>query len=240
LTVAVGWLGLDAVVTLVRRNWGRLLVLFCGVLLPMAIFAALAEDVAAIQRFWWDEPVLTWLHGLATPTLDLTMVWVSRIAMWWCLVPVDLSVVGVLLWRRRWSRATFFALAVGGAGLLNVTTKQLFGRERPALWPSIAPATGFSFPSGHAMGSVATVAAFAVLLWKTPARWAVILGGSAWAVLVSASRAYLGVHYPSDLLAAWAASLAWVFGLAWVFHVGSWDRLRATEVSPRKPLPSPE
>lgn len=214
--------GLNAVVSLLRRYWARLVALFFGVLLPLLIFASLAEDVVKHKKFWWDEPVLAWLHQNATPTLDSLMVSVSLVGMWWGLVPFDLAVVALLLHRKRWALATFFSLAVGGAGLLNVLTKQLFARQRPALWPSIAPAQSFSFPSGHAMGSAAAVAASVVLLWPTRARWPVVVGGSLWVLLVSTSRAYLGVHYPSDLVAAWVASLAWVCGLAWVFHVRSW------------------
>jgi membrane-associated phospholipid phosphatase len=217
--VRQGW---SSVVTLVRRHWGRLVALFFGVLLPLGIFAALAEDVVERKKFWWDEPVLRWLHAQATPALDTVMVWISRLGIWWGLVPFDVAVVLVLLVRRRWGRATFFALAVAGAGLLDVLTKEIFGRERPTLWPSIAPAQSFSFPSGHAMGSAAAVAASAVLLWRTRARWPVVIGGTAWVLLVSGSRAYLGVHYPSDLAAAWVAALAWVCGLAWVFHVRAW------------------
>lgn len=216
--------GLSSIIRLLSGKWERVVLLFCGVLLPLAVFAGLAEDVAERVKFRWDEPILRWLHAGASPLLDSAMVFVSLLGMWWGLVPFELWLTGRLLLRRQWNRAVFFALAVGGAGLLNLATKQIFGRERPALWLSIAPAQSFSFPSGHAMGSAAAVAATAVLVWRTPARWAVVILGSCWVLLVSASRAYLGVHYPSDLVAAWVASLAWVSGLAWLFHVFSWSR----------------
>jgi membrane-associated phospholipid phosphatase len=210
--------------TFFQNNGLRILLLFVGVLIPLAIFAALADDVVERSNFWWDEPVLRWLHRHASPGTDSAMVLVSQVGMWWGLVPFDIGLSAFLLGRRQWTRALFFILAVAGAGLLNVLTKQALGRERPALWLSIAPAQSFSFPSGHAMGSSAAVAACAVLLWRTRARWPVIVLGTGWVLLVSASRAYLGVHYPSDLVAAWLASLAWVCGLAWLFHVLSWSR----------------
>lgn len=207
-----------------KDNWLKVLLLFLGVLLPLAIFARLADDLVERGSFPWDEPVLRWLHAHASPGLDSAMVLVSQVGMWWGLVPFDIGLSALLLSRRQWTRGTFFILSVGGAGLLNVLTKEVFGRERPALWLSIAPAQSFSFPSGHAMGSSAAVAASAVLVWRTRARWPVIVIGTAWVLLVSGSRAYLGVHYPSDLVAAWLASLAWVCGLAWLFHVLSWSR----------------
>jgi membrane-associated phospholipid phosphatase len=230
--------GLGAILRLIGRNGGRLLALFFGVLLPLMIFTSLAEDVVKHKKFWWDDPVLNWFHEHASPTLDVVMVRVSQLGMWWGLVPFDLAVLATLLARRRWARATFFGLAVAGAGLLNIITKQVFARERPSLWPSIAPALSFSFPSGHAMGSAATVTASVVLTWNTRARWPVLVTGSAWVLLVSSSRAYLGVHYPSDLVAAWVASLAWVTGLAWLFHVLSWDSRGnpGAEVASEQPL----
>lgn len=215
---------IQTVASLFKRNWTRVLLLFLGVLVPLAVFGALAEDVAEHEDFRWDVPLLEWLHSHASPTLDSVMVLVSRLGMWWGLIPFDLAVIAFLLVRRQSARAMFFALAVGGAGLLNVLTKALFGRARPALWVSIAPAQDFSFPSGHAMGSAAAVVASTVLLWRSAARWPVTLAGAAWILVVSASRAYLGVHYPSDLVAAWLASLAWVCGLTWVFHALSWSR----------------
>src|SRR5271167_405491 len=168
------------VLILFKDNWAKVLLLFLGVFLPLAIFADLADDVVKRGNFAWDEPVLRWLHAHASPGLDSAMVLVSEVGMWWGLVPFDLSLSAFLLGRRQWTRGIFFILAVGGAGLLNVLTKEVFGRERPALWLSVAPAQNFSFPSGHAMGSSAAVAASAVLVWRTRARWPVIVIGTAW------------------------------------------------------------
>jgi undecaprenyl-diphosphatase len=133
-------------------------------------------------------------------------------------VPVDLSVALWLLLRRRLHAALFFALAVGGAGLLNQVTKWLFGRERPKLWPSLAPEATFSFPSGHAMGAMALVTALVLLLWESHWRYPALALGSLFVLCVSVSRLYLGVHYPSDILAGWLAALAWVMGLHYLLY----------------------
>jgi undecaprenyl-diphosphatase len=63
------------------------------------------------------------------------------------------------------------------------------------------------------MSSMALAVAVAVLAWRTRYRWAAVLGGAAFTGVVSASRPYLGVHYPTDVLGAWLATLAWVLGL---------------------------
>ena len=128
---------------------------------------------------------------------------------------------GVSFLRSHWKRLLllFAGIALGGSALLNLGAKQLFARERPSLWESIHPETTFSFPSGHAMGSMTLAAVLVLLAWRTRWRWWVAVPALAFALLVGASRVYLGVHFPSDILAGWAAACAWVV-LAYllVFH----------------------
>lgn len=199
------------------HRW-RLLLLFVGVLAPLYLFGELAEDVLDQQAFFFDEPLLLFFYRNATPTLDAIMLFFSLIGYQIGVVPIDIGVALLLLWRRRWGDALFWILAVGGAALLNLAAKAAFGRVRPDLWMSIAPETTYSFPSGHAMGSMALAAALAVLLWPTRWRSLAIVGGALFTVLVGVSRVYLGVHYPSDILAGWAASLAWVIGVSVVLY----------------------
>jgi membrane-associated phospholipid phosphatase len=72
------------------------------------------------------------------------------------------------------------------------------------------------------MSTMAVVAALTFLLWKTRWRWIALALGAVFVLMVSLSRVYWGVHYPSDILAGWAASLAWVAGVRMMF-----DRRRA-------------
>ena len=115
-----------------------------------------------------------------------------------------------LLWLRHWRDVVFVVLAFGGAEITNVLLKALFARARPHLWPALSVETSFGFPSGHAAGSVALAAIVAILLWNTHWRVPGLLIGVLFVCLVSLSRLYLGVHYPSDVLAGAAASLTWV------------------------------
>jgi membrane-associated phospholipid phosphatase len=95
--------------------------------------------------------------------------------------------------RARWRRAT---LVVGTAYAANQAVKLAVRRPRPQLWdlpPLVATPTQLSFPSAHAATSFAAVRAFAGLLPAAPLRSA--------ALAMAASRAYLGVHYPSDIVA---------------------------------------
>lgn len=208
-------------VPLARAHALRLVLLFAGVLAPLVVFGMLAEEVAEREAFPFDRPLLDAAHRIAGPGLDAAMRLVSLVGYAWGVVPATAGVLLCLLAWRRWRAAVFFGVATLGSALLNLGAKAVFARPRPALWPSIAPELTWSFPSAHAMGSMALVAALAVLAWPTRARVPVLVLGGAFVVAVGVSRVYLGVHYPSDVLAGWAAALGWVMGTAAVLHPSS-------------------
>jgi membrane-associated phospholipid phosphatase len=203
--------------TIVEHRW-QLLLLFVLVLLPLYGFGELAEEVVQQEAFGWDDPILLFVHNLGSPALDAFMLFMSRVGYQWGVLPLDVAVFVYFVIRRRRYDALFFGLAVGGAALLNVGAKLLFGRARPELWLSIAPEYDFSFPSGHAMGSMALAAALVVLLWATRWRYVAFVVGAVFVLLIGLSRIYLGVHYPSDILAGWAAAFAWVMGISSVLY----------------------
>ncbi|WP_081974640.1 phosphatase PAP2 family protein [Novilysobacter arseniciresistens] len=192
-----------------QRHGGRLLLVFVGLLLPMWGFAELADEIRESEPLAFDEPLLLWARSLAGPGMDRWLVAVTDAGYLYGVVPADvLLVVALLLWRRL-PEATFAAIALAGSALLNVGTKLLFARERPSLWESIAPEVTYSFPSGHAMGSATLAWVLVLLAWRTRWRWPVLLLVAPFVVLVGFSRVYLGVHYPSDILAGWAAASVW-------------------------------
>ena len=192
-----------------RERWRRLLLLFAGLLLPLWGFGALAEELHEGVVFAFDAPLLLFARELASHGFDRFFVAISALGYEWGVVPVDLVLIA-WLGLKRWKREGLFAgLALGGSALLNLATKQWFARERPSLWASIAPETTYSFPSGHAMGSMTLASVAVMLAWHTRWRVPVSLAGMAFVLLVGMSRVYLGVHYPSDILAGWCAAGAW-------------------------------
>ncbi|WP_447592962.1 phosphatase PAP2 family protein [Stenotrophomonas rhizophila] len=194
------------------HNAWRFVLLFAGVLLPLAGFVALADEVHEFESFHFDAPLLWKMHGLHSPGLDQFFTLLSKLGYEWFLIPADVLIVVALLWGKRWREASFVAISFVGSALLNLGSKQFFQRDRPSLWESIAPESTFSFPSGHAMGSMTLAVTVALLAWNTRWRWPVLVLAPGFSVLVSVSRVYLGVHYPSDILAGWCAALVWVVG----------------------------
>lgn len=220
-------------VAFLRAHYWRLLLVFVGLLLPLWGFGALVEDLHEGEVFPFDKPVLQMVHAMTGAGFDRAFVLISAIGYGYGVVPFDVLLVLALAFKRRFREGLFAGIAVVGSALLNVAVKHSFARARPNLWQSIAPETSFSFPSGHAMGSM-TLACVAVLLcwyarspWGWRWRWPVTIVATLFVLLVGLSRIYLGVHYPSDILAGWAAALVWtigVYGLVFYGTLRPWQK----------------
>jgi membrane-associated phospholipid phosphatase len=198
---------------LLKTNLKFLLALFLGVLLPLLIFGKLWDRVHSGGGVWWDESIMRYIHSYATPELDML---VLRLTIIGGIVGVPILVGMALLLRFLANRpvsAFFFATSISGAWLLNIVAKLTFQRVRPELWDSPLPEADYSFPSGHAMLSMALATALLLLIWPTRLRWPAIICAIPCVMGISISRLYLGVHYPSDIAAGWCAALLWVCGL---------------------------
>jgi undecaprenyl-diphosphatase len=129
------------------------------------------------------------------------------------------AVVGHLLMVRHAPAAVLVLAATIGGAVLSDQLKGVYARPRPDVVPHLAPVTSASFPSGHAMlAAVVYLTLGALLARLVEGRWAkryFVSVAIVLALIVGASRVFLGVHYPSDVLAGWAAGLAWA-SLCWL------------------------
>lgn len=218
-----------AAATFLRHHGWRLGLLFAFLLLPLWGFAELADEVRQAEAFPFDEPVLRFAQQAARDGLDRIFLLSSQLGYAWGVVPFDIALVLVLAWKRRLRESIFAAAALAGSALLNLAAKQFFARERPSLWESISPEDSFSFPSGHAMGSMTLAVVLVLLAWPSRWRWPVLVAMLVFVPMVGLSRVYLGVHYPSDILAGWAAACAWAvgcYGLAFRGRLRPWSTQR--------------
>jgi undecaprenyl-diphosphatase len=132
------------------------------------------------------------------------------------LVLVVVVLVGsAFLWLTRHHHSAYLLLAsFFGAWVLNNMLKDVFERPRPPVVTHLASVATSSFPSGHAMSSMAAYGAIALLVTRLqtsrPARAATWTLAALLIAVIGASRIYLGVHYPSDVLGGYAAGLTWV------------------------------
>jgi len=179
------------------------------------LFGVLAEDVArGAPLTVVDTEVANWLHRHATPPLVTAMrVWTqlhSTVAVGGYAAIAAL----VLAVERSWRRMTLVVVAVGGGLALNALMKLAFQRARPSFDDPLLTLATYSFPSGHVAGSTIFYGLLlaAVFTHTTSALWRTLaLVGALLAVaLVAFSRMLLGVHYLSDVVAAFAEGIAWL------------------------------
>ncbi len=184
----------------------------------LVLFTWLGREILEGEVLGFDERVRALVHDLASPRLTMIMRAASLYGGPTVLIPVGLLVaVGFLT--QRWKRgALLVVVTLAGAGLLNGLLKFSFARVRPASFFDYPLPGSPSFPSGHALYAASVFGGLAVLLTARIPNllleiviWAVAI---ALILLVGLSRIYLGVHYPSDVLAGYSIGIIWVTAVA--------------------------
>jgi undecaprenyl-diphosphatase len=145
--------------------------------------------------------------------LEAAMKDVTSLGSTTVLTLITLAVLGYLLIERKFQAALFLIAAIGGGTLLSTLLKLGFDRPRPDLVAHSVETFTASFPSGHALMSAVTYLTLGALLARVEehARVKLYLLGVAvvLTVLIGISRVYLGVHWPTDVLAGWSIGAAW-------------------------------
>jgi undecaprenyl-diphosphatase len=199
----------------------RLFVLL--IVLPFAIFSTLA--IAVYQQgtgFLWDVPILQFIHATSLPEWQSFVGALTRLGSFRgicsLMVVTGLGLLALqyrqlLLPGRAKQSLLYLTLTILSSGLLNRAAKLLIQRERPHLWNTPFPELDYAFPSGHAMLSMTLFVVLVRLTWGS--RWVslVLFLGGLFVVAIAWTRLYLGVHYPSDIVAGWMLGLAWSMGM---------------------------
>jgi membrane-associated phospholipid phosphatase len=180
--------------------------------LSLFFFAWLSSEMVEGEVGKFDAVVRDFVHTLASPARTQLMLFISRLG--YDLLIWELVIALAVFWWLRWRRgAVWLAVTMIGAVGLDIVLKQAFHRIRPDAFFTAQPSS-FSFPSGHALSSFCFYAVLAGLIAYRVKSMALKIGvGVAAAVLIGAvgfSRIYLGVHYPSDVLAGYLAAAMWV------------------------------
>jgi undecaprenyl-diphosphatase len=226
----------DDMVIFMPRNWLVLSVLamIAAATSALLFFIEVAEEVVEGDTGKVDLLILMWLRVAGDPTDPLGPRWLEDFAR-------DITALGspavlglfvlittvfFLLVGRRLFALFMLVSTVGGTYVVTIL-KEAFGRTRPNLMPDGMYVDSASFPSGHAMLSAVVYLTLGALITRLVPRMALKLYVMAIAVvltgLVGLSRVYLGVHWPSDVLAGWAVGAAWALGggaVAQSIHLG--------------------
>lgn len=180
----------------------------------ISLFAELAEDMLEDEVKQFDEMIIGFLHHIASETLGEVMFFFTEMGSIWFLTLFSIFIILFLWWKKKdkWS-ILFFIIGVGGGGLLTKLLKYHYGRERPSINEEI-DAIGYSFPSGHSMGSLIFYGFLTYFIIRsTPhkkMKWLTVGLAGILIVLISISRIYLGAHYPSDVIAGHLAGAIWL------------------------------
>jgi undecaprenyl-diphosphatase len=212
----------DFLARLKQRDANELLLLGGGLLFVLLLFAAsnLASEVLEGDTQQFDKQILAALRDPADLSRPVGPAWllagaldITALGSTTVLGLTVLAVGGFLLLQGMWRTAIFVTVASVGGWILNSALKQLFQRPRPDVVPHLREVMTMSFPSGHAMTSAVVYLTLGALTMRIAERRLTkfyCLGVAVLAtVLVGGSRVYLGVHYPTDVVAGWLIGFCW-------------------------------
>src|SRR5215467_9665219 len=187
----------------------------------LIIFAWLSAEVFGgdLQRF--DLGIRMKVHELFSPQVTKFMQDVTFLGSIAFLTTLFAILVAIWLSKGMKRQAVWLMIAVGGSVILDVSLKLSFHRLRPVPFVGTAPTT-YSFPSGHALSSFCFYGVLAGLLCariqSRVIRALIWTGAGALVLAIGLSRIYLGVHYPTDVIAGYIAAAAWVSALLFSVH----------------------
>lgn len=161
-----------------------------------------------------DEAIALWVHSFAAPALTVLFLGLTFLGIAPVMAFQSAVVVLTLAATRRPLLAWALLLTMIGEVTLEFVTKEIVHRARPEVF-RLASATGYSFPSGHALASTCLYGFLAFfVLWPMARalgyRLALLALGVALPLGIGLSRIYLGVHYPSDVLGGWLGGVIWL------------------------------
>ncbi len=199
----------------------RAILLSLGLLAGMLWgFVAIADEVLEGGSQHFDEHILRALRRADDPAMPIGPVWLHEVARdvtalgGMAVIPlITFAVLGYLAFARKGRAAALVLASVAGGLLASLVLKHFFARERPSLVAHLDQVYTSSFPSGHSMLSAVTYLTLGALLARTtthrPLKLYFLVVAATLTLLIGLSRVYLGVHYPTDVLAGWCAGIAW-------------------------------
>lgn len=208
---------------------GHSLVVLFGVLIAVAgtyAFIKLADEVREGDTQKFDEWAIQSLRRSDSPAIPIGPKWlheagrdVTALGGVTVLSLMTLAVAGYLWMAKKYHAMWLVIIATATGLLVSTALKRSFDRDRPSVVPHLSQVYTSSFPSGHSMLSAVVYLTLGSLLARLAPGYAVKIYFISVALgitfLVGVSRVYMGVHYPTDVLAGWTAGLVWAI-LCWL------------------------
>lgn len=184
--------------------------LFFGSLLPLLLLVLMIAHLTYYPVFNLDTQLMRSIHQFANPVYDQSAITLNYLGGMPVSIIFTLLLVGYCVYVKS-KKVGFILISLVGSTSISWFLKGVIDRPRPLLWPRIVLDYGASFPSGHSVYAASFAAILILLFWQTRGRNIVSIFALIWMMLMGISRVYLGVHYPSDVLAGWALGWGWVF-----------------------------
>jgi undecaprenyl-diphosphatase len=186
----------------------------------LLFFAWIAEEMLDGDTIQFDALVRSAVHAHSTDQLTTVMKFLTDFGSSAAMAPLAILTLVLCYIKREFHILKMLGATFGGALLLEFLLKTAFHRTRPAPFFDVPTPASYSFPSGHALFSFCFFAGLAVVVSPQLARLGAKIAVWVVAVLlilgIGFSRIYLGVHYPSDVLAGYSVGLVWVSTLGFV------------------------
>ena len=206
---------------LLSAGAGRLSLWLGGAALALGTFVRITRELIEGDVGAMDSAILLAVAKKRTPWLTITAVDVTALGSITLVLLFSAFTLVVLLVLRDRLGALQLLTASAGAGLLTLVTKNLIERIRPAESQQLIVVSGFSYPSGHSVSTSALYLTIAIIAGRyvqhRGARATIFLAVSAVLIMIGASRVYLGVHYPTDVVSGISLGAAWALLLAGFF-----------------------
>lgn len=185
-------------------------------IVTILLFAKLAEEVVAHELTGFDLLVYNFIAQFKTPFLTDLMKILSFLGSFLVLIPLALvTMIFTYYYKKHYWDTMMVGVALAGCSILNEILKRAFQRQRPNIL-RLVEATGYSFPSGHAMTSFTFYGFLAYIFWinlDNKILRLVVTGFLGLLILlIGLSRIYLGVHYASDVIGGFVAGSFWLVG----------------------------
>lgn len=199
-----------------QERWPSLFIIAGFILSAIMLFTFLDlawDTFIQASAVLFDDAFIWLVRYYANPDLDKLMLFITDIGFGKGYAIIVGATITVLAYRKRWYDISALAICIAGAGLLSVLLKNVFHRMRPDSF-FLVQENSFSFPSGHAMATMCFYGMLAFFLMREVKSWPVRLLIATLTVILSLiigiSRIYLGVHYPTDVVAGYAVGFMWL------------------------------
>lgn len=200
-----------------------ILIAFVIFVVSLNVFVEITEDLKENELTAFDDTVSEFIHSYRSPTLTPVFEFITHLGDRGAYFVAAIMVAAFFYFKYgRWKFTLQTILVLLLSSLSNVVLKKVINRERPSLEHLVAVST-LSYPSGHSMSAMAFYGFLIYLSFRFSGSWwlkaAAFIGFGGLILLIGISRIYLGVHYPSDVIAGCLGGLIWVTFCVVVFNV---------------------